>query len=98
MSKSRSVSAEVSAFHMPYMASNVYNPGHQPNNPGQTPGFPNGLNFNLLPWPDTVPTINALSNNPGTPHARGIQIQNNQYASLPSNYLFVSGVVGKSLG
>lgn len=56
------------------------------------------MDFMLVPWPNAVPTLNALANDPGTPRARAIIPVVNRYAPLPTNDLFIGGFVGKSQG
>jgi hypothetical protein len=84
-------------FRMPNIQSLAYDTGYQPFNPGESDAafFPAGQ---LLPWPRVVGTINALANDPGTAHMRAPLPVVNQYAPFPANYLFLSGVVGKSQG
>lgn len=56
------------------------------------------MDFMPIPWPNAVPTINALANDPGTPRERAIIPVINRYALLPTNDLFIGGIVGKSQG
>lgn len=88
-------------FFMPYIAGQQYAPGPQPYNPGEShqPWAGHmGLQYNPLPWPGIVQTINALANNSGTPRSRAILPEVDRYATLPSDYLFIGGFVGKSQG
>lgn len=87
-------------FNVPDNSGKRYAPGWQPNSPGNssTPGWSGGMNFMMIPWPDAVPTLNALANDPGTPRMRAILPDINRYAFLPTNDLFISGFVGKSQG
>lgn len=87
-------------FRMPDNSGQQYAPGWQPNSPGEssTPGWSGGMDYMLVPWPNVVPTINALANDPGTPRARAIIPVVNRYAPLPTNDLFIGGFVGKSQG
>ncbi|MNV95148.1 hypothetical protein D3C71_1900100 [compost metagenome] len=85
---------------MPDNAGKKYAPGWQPNSPGEssTPGWSGGANFMGVPWPNAVPTLNALANDPGTARRRAILPDVNRYAFQPENDLFISGFVGKSQG
>jgi len=87
-------------FNLPDNSGKVYAPGWQPNNPGDssTPGWTGGMNFMPVPWPNAVPSINALANDPGTARTRAILPDINRYAFLPTNDLFIGGFVGKSQG
>lgn len=87
-------------FRMPDNSGKRYAPGWQPNSPGNssTPGWNGGMTFMAVPWPNAVPTINALANDPGTARARAILPDINRYAVLPTDTLFIGGFVGKSQG
>lgn len=87
-------------FHMPDNSGKVYDPGVQPYSPGVSHigGWNGGQYFQNIPWPNAVPSLNALANDPGTARARALQIDNNQYAFLPTFDLFLAGFVGKSQG
>lgn len=87
-------------FHVPDNSGKRYAPGWQPNSPGNssTPGWSGGLDFTNIPWPNIVPSLNALANDPGTARARAILPDVNAYAFLPTNDLFIAGFVGKSQG
>lgn len=86
-------------FHVPNIAGRQYAPGWQPNSPGESSpvGWP-GAVFQPTPWPNAVQSLSTLANFAGIPRARGELPVNNRFAELPSNYLFMSGFVGKSLG
>lgn len=86
-------------FHMPNITGKFYRPGRQPNNPGesQIDNIDNGAG-RMTPWPNAVPVINALANNPGIPRDRALGISNNSDAPLLANYLFLAGVAQKSKG
>lgn len=88
-------------FHIPSIRGKQYAPGPQPNAPGES-HLPYaghmGRRFQRDPWPNAVPVINALANFAGQPRMRGLQIVNNQTALLPSDYLWLNGVVQKSQG
>ncbi|HKY44761.1 MAG TPA: hypothetical protein VJM50_16840 [Pyrinomonadaceae bacterium] len=87
-------------FNMPDNSGKKYAPGWQPYSPGNssTPGWSGGMDFMGVPWPTAVPSLNALASDPGTPRARAILPDVNRYAFLPTNDLFISGIVGKSQG
>lgn len=84
---------------MPYIAGHQYQTGPQPNVPGESApvNWP-GAVFQPTPWPNAVPTLSTLANFAGLPRARGEVAVNNQFAFLPSNSLFIGGIVGKSRG
>lgn len=54
--------------------------------------------MNPIAWPNVVPVINALANNSGTPRNRASVPVVDRYATDPFNYMYLSGVVGKSKG
>lgn len=83
-------------FNMPNIQGTVYAPGAQPYSPGNSHIAWSGATFNPIAWPKTVPVINALANNSGTPRSRAIVPVVDRYAPDPYNYLYLSGVVGKS--
>lgn len=87
-------------FRVPDNSGKRYAPGWQPNNPGNssTPGWSGGMDFMPIPWPNVVPTINALANDPGTPRMRAVLPDINRYAFLPNEYLFIAGFAEKSQG
>ena len=87
-------------FRVPEITGKQYAPGWQPNSPGNssTPGWNGGTVFEQIPWPNVVPTLNALASDPGTARQRAIQSDVNRYAPLPENFLFIAGFVGKSQG
>jgi len=87
-------------FNLPDNSGKQYAPGWQPNSPGNssTPGWSGGMDFMPVPWPNAVPTLNALANDPGTPRNRAILPDINRYAFIPADYLFIGGFVGKSQG
>ena len=89
-----------SLFSMPNIQGRQYAPGWQPNSPGNssTPGWSGGTDFHVIPWPNVVPTLNALANDPGIARQRAIIPENNRYSFLPEHYLFIAGFVGKSQG
>lgn len=84
-------------FFFPHIASLQYNPGKQIYSPGET-CTPIPQHFAPTPWPNVVPTINALASHAGVARERGTQIDNNSTAELPSNYLFLAGIIEKSQG
>lgn len=83
---------------MPNIVGRLFRPGRQPYNPGESQMDSGGPAFNLIPWPNAVPSLLALANNPGIARERGMAIVNNANAQLPENYLFIGGVIGKSRG
>lgn len=85
-------------FRFPNLASLFFRPGRQPYNPGESQMDSGGPAFNLIPWPNAVPSLVALANNPGIARERGLAIVNNSVSSLPENFLFIGGVIGKSRG
>jgi len=87
-------------FRMPDNSGKVYAPGWQPNSPGNssTPGWNGGNYFNAVPWPNAVPSLNALANDPGVPRERAPIPVVDRYAFLPEQYQFITGFVGKSQG
>lgn len=85
-------------FFFPQIAGNQYRPGRQPFSPGESQMDSGGPVFNPIPWPNAVPSLLALANDPGTPRARALQINNNAEAVLPANWLFIAGFAGKSQG
>lgn len=87
-------------FNVPDNSGKQYAPGWQPNSPGNssTPGWNGGQTFNMIPWPNAVPSLNALANDPGTPRNRAPLPVIDRYAFLPDQYLFIQGFVGKSQG
>ena len=85
------------AFHAPYIAGRRLDPGRQPYAPGESQADSNP-SFQAIPWPSVVPSLVALASNPGTPQARPVAVDNNATAPGLSNYLYLSGVVGKSRG
>jgi hypothetical protein len=84
-------------FNFPYIAGASYAPGLQPNSPGES-AMPYGTYFHVIPWPNAVPSINALSNFAGMPRDYPIAIVNNANAPLPTQFLFFGGFSGKSKG
>lgn len=82
-------------FFMPYLAATFYNASNQPFSPG-TPGGAVRVGFDPKPWPQIVPSLNALANNQGTPRAQAVAQVNNRVAVAPANYLFIAGFEGKS--
>lgn len=99
MSKQSAFSKFAGLFNVPNIVGKKYAPGWQPNNPGEssTPGWP-GASMQVLPWPDAVPVLNTLANNPGIPRARAPVPVVDRYADSPENYLFIGGAVSKSQG
>lgn len=85
-------------FMVPYIAGQFYRPGRQPNNPGESQIDTYDPHFGPIPWPNAVPSLVALASTPGVPRARALGIVNNAVAPDPTNYMFLGGVVGKSLG
>ena len=85
-------------FMVPYIAGRIYRPGRQPNDPGNSQIDSGSPHFGPIPWPNVVGTVSALAWNPGTPVQRPQGIVNNAYSVSPSNYMFIAGVVGKSMG
>lgn len=88
-------------FNMPYISGMTYAPGHQINSPGNSAlpygGFPASF-FHAIPWPNAVPTIRALANFSGIARDYPVGIVNNANATLPSQFFFIGGTVGKSKG
>lgn len=87
-------------FKAPYIVSNQYRAGRQPYSPGESQMDSGGPAFQLMPWPNAVPSILAqmLSNQPGLPRAPGLGIYNNAQSQTPDNGLFIAGFSGKSRG
>lgn len=88
-------------FHLPYLANMfVLDPGPQPFNPGVSDSLAKArlTPFTLKPWPNIVPSLNALLSNSGTPRARAPTALVNNWAPVPANYLFIAGFSGKSQG
>lgn len=83
-------------FNMPNIRGTVYAPGWQPYSPGNSHIAWSGATFNPIAWPKTVPVINALANNSGTPRNRASVPVVDRYATEPNNYMYLAGVVGKS--
>lgn len=87
------------SFLIPHINASRYLPGRQPNNPGESQiDFIGNGRYRSIPWPNPVPVLRVLASNAGTPRDRALQIDNNSYASLPANYLFIAGFAGKSRG
>lgn len=89
-----------SLFHIPDNSGKTYAPGWQPNDPGNssTPGWTGGRDFYMQPWPNAVPSLVALANDPGTPRMRAPLPVVDRYAFLPTEFLFIAGFTGKSQG
>lgn len=87
-------------FTVPDNSGKSYAPGWQPNSPGNssTPGWSGGQDFTMVPWPNAVPSLNALANDPGTPRERAVIPVVNTYTFLPEQFLYIGGFVGKSQG
>lgn len=89
-------------FIFPYIAGTAYAPGPQPYSPGESVmvniGGLMGRNASPQMWPGTVPTLRTLASNPGTPRARASIPVVDNFAPLPSNYLYIDGFVSKSKG
>lgn len=85
-------------FHVPNIQGYAYAPGPQPNAPGVS-HFPwDSWKESPVPWPNVVPSLNALANDPGTPRMRGGQPVINRIATLPADWLTIGGIVRKSQG
>lgn len=82
----------------PYIAGNKYRTGRQPFSPGESQMDSGGPAFQLIPWPNAVPSLRTLASFPGQPRTPALAIVNNSQASTPQNSLFISGFVGKSRG
>lgn len=85
-------------FIIPNIAGNKYDPGPQPNSPGNSVVEWCGCGGTLKPWPNTVPSLIALANNPGVAMNPALAQVNNQFATLPQNYMFIAGFAQKSQG
>lgn len=85
-------------FNFPNIAGTQYDPGAQPYSPGVSHQEWPGAVFHAIPWPRMVGTINALASHPGIPRMRAITPVVDRLSVFPANYLFLSGVVGKSQG
>lgn len=83
---------------MPNITPLTYSPGAQPNAPGESVAPGGGAFFQMKGWPTTAPVLNMLASFQGVPQERAGQAQNDRYAVLPSNFLFLAGVAGKSQG
>ncbi len=89
-------------FRIPNIVGREYQPGPQPNDPGNSTllwagGFIGARN-SPFPWPTMVGVLNPLIGNPGTARMRAPLPVVNNYAPLPTNYLFIGNIVGKTQG
>lgn len=84
-------------FNVPLYYPDRYVTGPQPFNPGE----PNSSWVNeprSIWWPNVVGVLNVIIGNPGTPRGYPISPLITGIAPLPSDYLYMRGFVGKSLG
>lgn len=79
-------------FSMPNIVGRRYNPGWQPNSPGESSSNWPGAVFGPIPWPNVVPSIVALANHPGIPRNRPQGITNNATSPLLENWLFIANL------
>lgn len=88
-------------FHIPNIVGREYRPGPQPYSPGEShiPWAGHmGMQFSAMPWPGAVPVLNVLSSFGGVARMRAPLPMVNQYAVLPTDYLFLGDTAGKSQG
>lgn len=87
-------------FRFPYIAGTRYEPGNQPNNPGEpgSGGMMENAAVRPIGWPGFVPGLLMLNGNPGVPRLRAPLPVVNQFSTLPNRYLFLGGIVKKSQG
>lgn len=88
-------------FFIPYVANQFFpDPGQQPLNPGVSVSRSKAFQspFTLKPWPNLVPSLNALMSSAGTPRLRAPTALVNNWSPVPANYLFIAGFSGKSKG
>jgi hypothetical protein len=88
-------------FKVPYIAGNVFSPGPQPKNPGESvmPWAGHmGMKDVAMPWPGVVGTINALASSAGIARSRAPVPVVNRYGVEPYDYLTIGGFIGKSQG
>lgn len=85
-------------FFMPDNAGRQYVTGRQPWNPGETQADSGMPFFHMIPWPRPVASLVLLAHHSGIPRDRALLPVNNSTASQPENFLFLSGMVGKSRG
>lgn len=88
-------------FNFPYIAGNVFAPGPQPYNPGQShqPWSGHmGMKDSPQPWPGQVPVLSMLASFEGVARTRAQLPTVNRYSPLPSEFLFLGDTVGKSQG
>lgn len=84
-------------FRIPNIVGRLYAPGPQPNAPGESV-VPYNNFYHGIPWPNAVPSINALANFAGQARDWPIQSVNNAVATLPEQYLYIGGYSEKSKG
>ncbi len=97
MSKQSTYTGPAGLFNIPKIAAQYFT-GKQVNNPGETVTPWQGAVYHAIPWPNVVPTVNALAFNVGTPTERAGTAVNNSIAPGFTNPYFLAGVVGKSQG
>jgi hypothetical protein len=85
-------------FIIPNITPTVYDPGPQPNDPGQSVRLTRNSPLTVKPWPNAVPSLITLLSTGGIARARAPVSVVNNYSPDPSNYLFIGGFVGKSKG
>lgn len=86
-------------FQLPNLASLAFAPGPQPYSPGNSTFQYAGSGADYpIPWPGLVPTLNTLLSAPGQPRNRADTAVVDRFGTIPHNYLFIAGFVGKSKG
>lgn len=88
-------------FHIPNIVGREFAPGPQPYAPGNSHipwGGHMGMQFSAMPWPGSVPVLNVLASFQGIARMRAPLPIVNQYATLPSEYLFMNDTAGKAQG
>lgn len=98
MSKKNMYAPPAGAFHFPYIAGQQFAPGIQIYSPGESAALGAQPGYGPLPWPDAVPSLVALANFEGEARTRGGQPFVNRVAQSPSDFLYLAGYAGKSLG
>jgi hypothetical protein len=85
-------------FNVPQYYGHQFVVGPQPFSPGEpNSSFP-AIEMPAKPWPLSTPVLNLLIGNPGVARGYPIQKQITGVAMLPTDDLYMSGFVGKSLG
>lgn len=85
-------------FNVPYFYGREFVVGPQPFNPGEPNSGFYQQDRTVDPWPIVVGVMNLLIGNPGQPRGYPVQQQVTGVALKPSDYLYLRGFSGKSLG